>query len=134
MYATEAEFEALIGAGETLALLDLENTGEPVPGRLALALETASADIDAILGARAATFAAERPTFLRTACIHIARWHLSGAVAVENDPIRARHDHYVRLLTDLADGVIGAASGGTGAGEAVMVSAPSVFARPRRTL
>lgn len=132
-YATEADFIALIGAAETAALADPENTGEPVAGRIAAGLSAASADILAILGKRTATVATDNPDFLRTACIHIARWQLSGAGAIENDPIKARHDHYVKLLQDMADGEVGnSGQGGGSGGQVVMVSSGRVFSRPAR--
>lgn len=136
IYATEADFEALIGAAETAALADPENTGAAVVGRIDAGLAAASSDIDAILGKRAATLAAENPVFLRTACIHIARWQLSGAGAIENDPIKARHDHYVKLLKDMADGQIGNDGSGSASagGETVMVTAGRMFSRATRGL
>lgn len=138
IYATEADFVALIGAAETAALADPENTGAPVAGRIDAGLAAASSDIDAILGKRAAPVLADTPTFLRTACIHIARWQLSGAGAIENDPIKARHDHYVKMLRDLADGQVGNDGSGSGnasgGGGVVMVTAGRVFSRSPRGL
>jgi len=135
-YATEGDFIALIGLGECAALADPENTGEPVAGRIDAGLVAASADIDAILGKRSAVVLSENPAFLRTACIHIARWQLSGAGAIENDPIKSRHDHYVKLLKDMADGQVGNDAGGNAAGSGMvtMVSAGQVFSRPKRGL
>jgi phage gp36-like protein len=114
MYATPTQFELALGAKETAALADPEATGTPVAGRIDYALTLASADIDAILGDRAPAIAAAQPAFVQAACIHIARWHLSGANTIENDPITARHDYYTALLRDMADGVVG--NGGAAAG------------------
>lgn len=134
IYATEQQFEALIGAKETLALVDLDGDGLADPGRLAAALEAASADIDAILGGRAAGIAAAQPVFLRTACIHIARWHLSGGSVTEIDPVKQRRDAYAKLLTDLADGVVGNTGGGGEPhyGEVSIVTEPRAWSRANR--
>jgi phage gp36-like protein len=113
-YATVAQFVLTLGAREAAALADPEATGSPVAGRLEYALELASADIDAILGDRVSSVAAGRRSFLQAACIHIARWHLSGANTIENDPITAKHDYYTTLLRDMADGVIGNSGSGSG--------------------
>ena len=131
MYATEDDFALFLGAAEADALADPQGIGAPVPGRLANALQAASDDIDALLGARAAEVAAARAPFLRTACVHIARWHLSGGGAIETDPITRRHKFYCDTLRDMADGQIG--SGGQG-GEIVSVDEAVIVqaARPRR--
>lgn len=115
-YATPTQFELALGAKETAALADPEATGTPIAGRIDYALTLASADIDAILGDRAAAIASAQPAFLQAACIHIARWHLSGASTIENDPITAKHDYYTRLLRDMADGVVGNSGGESGGG------------------
>lgn len=115
-YATESQFELALGAKETAALADPEATGTPIAGRIDYALTLASADIDAILGDRATAIAAAQPAFLQAACIHIARWHLSGANTIENDPITARHEYYTALLRDMSDGVVGNGGGGDGGG------------------
>lgn len=128
-YATEAQFAALIGEVETSGLVASEADGLPIPGRLAAALDAASADIDAILGARRMAIAGEQPTLLQTACIHIARWHLTGAGSVETDPITRRHRYYTEQLQALASGSAGGA--GVAAAEAVVVqaAAPSRISR-----
>lgn len=115
-YATFAQFELALGEKETAALADPEAAGAPVVGRIDYALTLASADIDAILGDRASAITATQPAFLQAACIHIARWHLSGVNTIENDPITARHDYYTALLRDMADGVVGNGGGGDGGG------------------
>jgi phage gp36-like protein len=125
MYATEDDFALFLGAAEADALADPQGIGEPVPGRLANALQAASDDIDVLLGARAAEVAADSAPFLRTACVHIARWHLSGGGAIETDPITRRHKFYTNALRDMADGRIGSSQG---VDEAVIVQA----AAPRR--
>lgn len=141
MYATAEQLELTLGVRETAALADPEATGSPVPGRIDNALELASADIDVILGDRASGIAAAQPAFLRAACIHIARWHLSGADTIENDPITAKHEYYTGLLRDMADGIIGNSGTGTGGstaqphyGEAQIVSPvnPNPFSRANR--
>lgn len=127
MYATESDFALFLGAAEADVLADPEGIGQPVPGRLANALQAASDDIDTLLGARAAAASA---SFLRTACVHIARWHLSGGGAVETDPITRRHKFYTDTLRDMADGQIGGSQndGTQSVDEAVIVQAAS----PRR--
>lgn len=115
-YATPTQFQLALGAKETDALADPEATGTPITGRIDYALTLASADIDAILGDRATAIALAQPAFLQAACIHIARWHLSGSNAVENDPITARHEYYTALLRDMADGVLGNGGGGDSGG------------------
>jgi phage gp36-like protein len=137
-YATEAAFALLIGARETLALTDEDNDGVADAGRLAAALDAASADIDALLGLRAATVAEANPKLLENACIHFARWQLSGASASETDPIKTRHDYYSKLLLDLTDGTPGNETGtGSGTvdahgGEATVFTAGRVFDRGNR--
>lgn len=138
-YATPTAFELLIGARETLALCDEDNDGLPDSGRLEAALDAASADIDGLLGLRAPTLAASNAKLLETACIHIARWHLSGGSATETDPIKRRHDYYTKLLLDLADGTPGnegdtGSGGATDAhgGMATLISSDRLFARGRR--
>lgn len=138
-YATPTAFELLIGAGETLALCDEDNDGVADPGRLVAALDAATADIDGLLGLRAATVAAGNPKLLETACIHIARWHLSGGSATETDPIKQRHDYYTKLLLDLADGTPGNEGNTTSGsatdahdGMATLISSDRVFSRGRR--
>lgn len=141
-YATEAQFQDLIGDSETLALCDLDNDGAADPGRLAAALAAASADIDALLGAQLATQQTKNPELLKTACIHMAVWHLSGHVVAETSPVQRRFDHYVKLLKDMADGIIGNdSSGGSSSGstevhggQAVLVTAGRVFSRGSRGL
>lgn len=138
-YATTAAFALLIGARETLALCDEDNDGVADAGRLEAALDAATADINGLLGLRAATVLEGNPKLLETACIHFARWHLSGGPVAETDPIKARHDYYTKLLLDLADGTPGN-DGGTGGsattdahgGEAKMVSTGRLFSRPNR--
>jgi phage gp36-like protein len=127
MYATEDDFALFLGAAEADALADPQGIGQPVPGRLANALQAASDDIDTLLGARAAAASA---SFLRTACVHIARWHLSGGGAIETDPITRRHKFYTDTLRDMADGQIGGSQndGTQSVDEAVIVQA----AAPRR--
>lgn len=115
-YATPTQFELALGAKETAALADPEATGTPIAGRIDYALTLASADIDAILGDRASAIEAAQPAFLQAACIHIARWHLSGANTIENDPITARHEYYTALLRDMADGVVGNGGGSDSGG------------------
>lgn len=134
VYASEADFAALIGAGETLALTDLDNDGLADAGRLAAALTAASADIDGLLGAQQPTLYGRNPQLLQTACIHIARWHLSGGSVTEVDPVKERHDYYTKLLADLADGIAGnsAGNGGGHGGTATLVSAGRVFTRGLR--
>lgn len=139
-YATSTQFELALGAKETTALADPEATGTPVVGRIDYALTLASADIDAMLGDRASAIAAAQPAFLQAACIHIARWHLSGAGSVENDPITAKHEYYTRLLRDMADGVVGNGGGGDDGGgqphygeaQIVAPSNPNPFSRANR--
>ena len=133
MYATEEDLALLLGANEAAALADPEATGQPVPGRLANALQAASDDINALLGARAADVAAAQASWLKSACIHIARWHLSGGGAIETDPITRRHKFYTDTLRDMADGTLGGGSG-SGAGGAVLTSrmAEVVQAAPPR--
>lgn len=140
-YATSDQFELALGAKETAALTDPEATGAPIAGRIDYALTLASADIDAILGDRASSIAAAQPAFMQAACIHIARWHLSGANAIENDPITARHEYYTALLRDMADGIIGNSGSGSGGstaqphyGEAQIVSpvTDNHFSRAKR--
>lgn len=137
-YATEDAFSLLIGTRETLALTDEDNDGVADPGRLGAALDAASADIDGLLGLRAETLAAANAKLLETACIHFARWHLSGGSASETDPIKVRHDYYTKLLLDLADGTPGndTATSGSGndahGGKARLVSAGRVFDRGNR--
>lgn len=129
MYATEDDFSLFLGAAEADALADPQGIGEPVLGRLANALQAASDDIDVLLGARAAEVAAANASFLRTACVHIARWHLSGGGAIETDPITRRHKFYTDTLRDMADGQIGSSQDGTqSVDEAFIVRAAS----PRR--
>lgn len=139
LYASAEYFELAIGSKETAALADPEATGTPVVGRIDYALTLASADIDAILGDRATSIAAAQPAFVQAACIHIARWHLSGANAIENDPITAKHEYYTRLLRDMADGVVGNGGAGAGGGqphygEAQIVAPvnPNPFSRANR--
>lgn len=143
LYATEADFSTLIGANETLALTDLNNDGVADVGRLTACLTAASADIDGLLGGQRDTVLAKNAEFLKTACIHIARWHLSGGSVTEIDPVKERHDYYTKLLRDMADGIVGndgvgrGAGGGAGAGhggKADMVSSVRVFSRARRGL
>ena len=136
-YATPAAFDLLIGSVETLSLCDLDNDGVADPGRLEAALDAATADIDGLLGQHAQTVAASRLKLLETACIHIARWHLSGGSVTEIDPIKQRHDYYTKLLLDLADGIPGNESGSGGVadahgGVATLVSSDRVFSRDRR--
>lgn len=134
-YASEADFAALIGAGETLALTDLDNDGLADAGRLAAALTAAAADIDGLLGAQQSILYSKNPQLLQTACIHIARWHLSGGSVTEVDPVKERHDYYTKLLRDLADGIAGnegnAGNAGHG-GTATLVTAGRVFTRGLR--
>lgn len=115
-YANATQFALALGEKETAALADPEATGTPVPGRIDYALTLATGDINVILGERAPAIAAAQPDFLQAACIHIARWHLSGAGTIENDPITAKHDYYTRLLRDMADGVVGNSGGESGGG------------------
>jgi len=114
-YATLSQFEQLFGRRQTLALQDPDNTGIPDPTVIERALANATGDIDLILGDRAAGVASSHPDFMVAACLHIARWHLGGNVAIEHDPIIKRHKYYTDLLKDMADGVVGN-SGGTGSG------------------
>lgn len=140
LYATEADFSALIGANETLALTDLDNDGVADAGRLTACLTAASADIDGLLGGQRDTVLTRNPELLKTACIHIARWHLSGGSVSETDPVKERHDYYTKLLRDLADGVVGNDTGAGGAGAGAhggmveMVTCDRVFSRARRGL
>ena len=113
-YATPTQFVQLFGPAQTAALQDPDHTGTPDPAIIERALANATGDIDLILGDRAAEIATSQPDFMVAACLHIARWHLGGNVAVEHDPIIKRHKYYTDLLKDLADGVIG--NTGTGAG------------------
>lgn len=132
MYATDGDLALLLGASEAAALADPENTGAPVPGRLANALTLATGDINLLLGKHAARVASDQPDVLRAACVHIARWHLTGGGAIETDPITRRHKYYTDLLRDLGDGSIGAGAAGSGGAaqpaEAIVVQA----AAPRR--
>lgn len=60
-YATPTQFELALGAKETAALADPEAAGTPIAGRIDYALTLASADIDAILEARAPAIATAQP-------------------------------------------------------------------------
>lgn len=137
MYATEDDIALLLGASEAAALADPENTGTPVSGRLANTLTLATGDINLLLGKHAARVASEQPDVLRAACVHIARWHLTGGGAIETDPITRRHRYYTELLRDLGDGSIGpgntTGSGGTThAAEAIIVQPATVRRFGRR--
>ena len=140
-YATPAAFDLLIGSVETLSLCDLDNDGVADPGRLEAALDAATADIEGLLGLHAPTVAASNPKLLETACIHFARWHLSGGSATETDPVKLRHDYYTKMLLDLADGIPGNEGGSQGGGvtgayggEATLISSGDrVFSRGRRS-
>lgn len=110
-YATPAQFESIFGPAQTAALRDPDHTGTPEPTIIERALANATGDIDAILGDRAAAIASSHADFMVAACLHIARWHLGGNVAIEHDPIIKRHKHYIDLLKDMADGVIGNSTG-----------------------
>lgn len=137
LYATAGAFEALIGARETLALTDEDNDGVVDVGRLEAALAAASADIDGVLGKYAADLAASNARLLETACIHFARWHLSGGSVTEIDPVKQRRDAYMKILLDLADGVAGnqdagGAAGVAHGGKARMSSGGRVFGRGDR--
>lgn len=139
LYATEGDFSALIGAGETLALTDLDNDGVADAGRLTAGLTAASADIDGLLLGQRDTVLARNPELLKTACIHFARWHLSGGSVTEVDPVKERRDYYTKLLRDLADGVVGNDGGngttnGAHGGKVEMVTCDRVFSRARRGL
>lgn len=114
-YATPIQFESIFGPVTSAKLQDPDDTGTADPAIIEGALALATGDINLILGDRAAALATAQPDFMAAACIHIARWHLGGNVAVEHDPIVKRHKYYTDLLKDLADGVVGN-SGGTGSG------------------
>lgn len=132
-YATPTQFEQLFGPAQTAALQDPDHTGTPDPAIIERALANATGDIDLILGNRAAEIATSQPDFMVAACLHIARWHLGGNIAVEHDPIIKRHKYYTDLLRDLADGVIGNSGAGTGSGTVSATgpvhvsSSPAVF-------
>jgi phage gp36-like protein len=110
-YATATQFESIFGPVTSAKLQDPDDTGTPDPTIIEGALALATGDINLILGDRAAALATAQPDFMAAACIHIARWHLGGNVAVEHDPIVKRHKYYTDLLKDLADGVVGNSSG-----------------------
>lgn len=114
-YATAADFQRVFGPAQTAKLEDPDDTGTQDPAIIDGALALATGDINLILGDRAVALATAQPDFMAAACIHIARWHLGGNVAVEHDPIVKRHKYYTDLLKDLADGVVGNSSG-TGSG------------------
>lgn len=114
-YATPTQFAQLFGPAQTAALQDPDHTGTLDPAIIERALANATGDIDLILGDRAAGVATSHPDFMVAACLHLARWHLGGNVAIEHDPIIKRHKYYTDLLKDMADGVVGNSSG-TGSG------------------
>lgn len=132
-YATEEYFRLIVGELEAAQLVIDTRTGQEIPGRLAGALDAASTDINALLASRRALVAEQQPDLLRIACVHIARWHLSGAGSIETDPITRRHRYYTELLGNLADGSSGGAGGASLVpDEAVVVQAapPRRFGRP----
>lgn len=136
-YASEQDFIDLIGAQEALALTDLDNDGVADAGRMAAALSAASADIDGIVLRQKSYLQDNHADLLKTACIHFARWHLSGGSVTEVDPVKERRDYYTKLLRDLADGVSGNDGQGTAAahgGEVFVSSSERVFTRTRRGL
>lgn len=112
-YASAADLDARFGAAEIDRLSDRSESGAPTrdAGRVETALKDADAEIDSILGPRAARpEGAPVPAILIAYACDIARWRLydlrgaavSSAEGVA-EPLR-RHQLAIRALEEIRDG------------------------------
>lgn len=111
-YATAQHLIARLGQREAIALSDRVGAGTPDEAALTQALTDASAEMDGYLGrryalplaTRAGVALASMPTELRTACIDIARYRMTGTEIMETESIRTRFKDAITWLQHVAEG------------------------------
>lgn len=111
-YATVQQLIDRLGPREAVQLSDRAGTGVQDTTALQRALDDASTEMDGYLGRRYALPLANRagsvlvtmPAELRTACIDIARYRMTGTEIVETEGIRTRFKDAIAWLQQAAEG------------------------------
>jgi len=101
-YATPADMAARFGARELRDLTDREQLGDTDDAVAQVALDSASAEIDGYLARAYALPLGSTPTLLVGICCDLARYILSGSVAVDTESMRARAKDARALLERIA--------------------------------
>ena len=102
-YASVADMVARFGDLEVIELTDRSHSGQIDEAVAKIALEDATAEIDAYLGRFRRPFY-DVPPILKRLCCDIARYRLLGADAQETEPARNRYRDAIRLLEQVRDG------------------------------
>jgi phage gp36-like protein len=143
-YATVQEMIDRLGAREATALSDRAGVGTPDTAALQRVLDDASAEMDGYLGRRYALPLASRagvvlsttPVELRTACIDIARYRMTGTEVMETEGIRVRFKDAIAWLQAAAEGRVQIAAGNlllASPGNPAAVGGASAVRTPART-
>jgi len=103
-YATAADAEDELGERELIALTDRDNVGTLQTAVLQAALDKASGEIDTYLVGRYLTPLVSVSPLIKTYCIDIARYRLSGADVTEVETARTRYKDAIRFLESVRDG------------------------------
>lgn len=103
-YATAADAEDELGERELIALTDRDNVGALQADVLQKALDKASGEIDSYLVGRYLTPLSVVSALIKTYCIDIARYRLSGADVTEVETVRTRYKDAIRFLESVRDG------------------------------
>lgn len=105
-YATPDDMCRQFGERECIALCDPHLTGEVDLDHMTAALERASAEIDAWLGAYYPLPLAEPLPALTGRCCDICRWQLCTAEHPMTEEIRMRYEDAIHWLEKVAEGKI----------------------------
>lgn len=103
-YATTSDALEILGERELIALTDRENQGAVQLPVLQGALTKASAEIDSYMVGRYATPLSPVDDLVKTYCVDIARYRLSGADVTEVETVRNRFKDAIRWLEGVRDG------------------------------
>ena len=107
LYASYDQMLSAKGEDELRILTDREDTDAPNPQVALSALEDASRTIDGYLTHKYALPLSSVPAFLRRPCIDIAVYYLAGTHASLTDDIEKRYEAAIKLLEQIAKGMIG---------------------------
>ena len=104
MYATTENMIAAFGEADVVAITDRAGNGAVDEAVLEAALAAASSEADSYIGRRYALPLGTVPAALTSVVCDIARYRLTGNMAMETDPIRERYKLAIAWLEDIAAG------------------------------
>lgn len=103
-YATSTNVTERYSNAELLIVSDRDGNGTADTGIITQALDDASSEMDAYLGARYSLPLSSTPDMLVRICVDIAMYRMSENAASMTDERRRRYDDAIAFLRNIADG------------------------------